>query len=47
MASENHDPSGFENHKKSGLSNKTVDILLVLLVLVLGAVAFYLFFPRH
>jgi hypothetical protein len=47
MASEDEDPSGSKRRKKSRLSSKTIDILLVLLVLTLGVVAFLLFFPRH
>jgi hypothetical protein len=47
MTSEDEDQSGFERRKKSKLGSKTIDILLVLLVLILGAVAFFLFFPRH
>jgi hypothetical protein len=47
MTSEDKDRSGFERHKKSRLGSKTIDILLVLLVLMLGLFAFLLFFPKH
>jgi hypothetical protein len=47
MTSEDEDLSGLKRRKKSRLSSKTIDILLVLFVMMLGVVTFLLFFPRH
>jgi len=43
---EDEDRSGFEHRRKPRLGNKTIDVLLVLLVLALAVVAFLLFFPK-